>query len=185
MNSTIFTTSEFYLSAQVFGYIDTTGHPATQLYFQDSCVNGDGTNGAIKGGNARLEFVRGSKFKNLVNAGTYGQLSQCSVEAGGFTFATGPSTDQLPCGFFNCEIKGTFTGPAGSAWFDPPTLERFRANAGVLAGGATVTVLGVSSGTTLQRPTVATTGTPYFDTTLGKPVWRSGAGWVTADGLAA
>lgn len=39
------------------------------------------------------------------------------------------------------------------------------------------------SGTTAQRPTVNLwTGRPYFDTTLGKPIWHSGAGWVDSTG---
>jgi hypothetical protein len=44
----------------------------------------------------------------------------------------------------------------------------------------------VSSGTTANRPTVNLyAGKPYFDTTLGLPVWYKGPGWVKADGTAA
>ena len=39
------------------------------------------------------------------------------------------------------------------------------------------------SGTTANRPTVGLyTGRPYFDTTLGKPIWYKTAGWVDATG---
>lgn len=39
------------------------------------------------------------------------------------------------------------------------------------------------SGTTANRPTkFLWTGRPYFDTTLGKPVWYKTAGWVDATG---
>ena len=39
------------------------------------------------------------------------------------------------------------------------------------------------SGTTAARPTAnLKTGRRYFDTTLNKPIWRSGAVWVLADG---
>lgn len=42
------------------------------------------------------------------------------------------------------------------------------------------------SGTTVQRPTKALwTGRPYFDTTLGKPIWYEGPGWVDATGATA
>lgn len=42
------------------------------------------------------------------------------------------------------------------------------------------------SGTTAQRPTVKLyVGRPYFDTTLGLPIWYKNPGWVKADGTAA
>ena len=42
------------------------------------------------------------------------------------------------------------------------------------------------SGTTAQRPTSGLwTGRPYFDTTIGKPIWWKTSGWVLADGTAA
>lgn len=37
-------------------------------------------------------------------------------------------------------------------------------------------------GTTAARPTTRSTGYMYFDTTLGKPIWWSGAAWVDATG---
>lgn len=44
------------------------------------------------------------------------------------------------------------------------------------------------SGTTAERPTenlgVENAGYYYFDTTLGKPIWWTGAAWVTGDGVA-
>lgn len=41
-------------------------------------------------------------------------------------------------------------------------------------------------GTTANRPTYARiTGAMYFDTTISKPVWYTGAGWVDATGTAA
>lgn len=43
-----------------------------------------------------------------------------------------------------------------------------------------------SSGATADRPTKGLyPGRPYFDTTLGKPIWYSGSGWVDATGAAA
>lgn len=41
------------------------------------------------------------------------------------------------------------------------------------------------SGTTAQRPTkLLWQGRPYFDTTLGLPIWYKTAGWVNATGAA-
>lgn len=41
------------------------------------------------------------------------------------------------------------------------------------------------SGTTANRPTAALwTGRPFFDTTLGIPIWYKTAGWVDATGAA-
>ncbi len=40
-----------------------------------------------------------------------------------------------------------------------------------------------SSGTTADRPTVFLfVGRTYFDTTLGKPIWYNGTGWIDAAG---
>lgn len=42
------------------------------------------------------------------------------------------------------------------------------------------------SGTTAQRPTkFLWSGRPYFDTTLGLPIYYKGPGWVKADGTPA
>jgi hypothetical protein len=41
------------------------------------------------------------------------------------------------------------------------------------------------SGNTAGRPVAAPTGTMYFDTDLGLPVWWTGAAWVSAAGLVA
>ena len=41
------------------------------------------------------------------------------------------------------------------------------------------------SGNTAGRPVAAPTGTMYFDTDLGLPVWWTGATWVSAAGLVA
>lgn len=38
------------------------------------------------------------------------------------------------------------------------------------------------SGTTTQRPPSPVQGQYYFDTTVGKPIWRNGSNWVDATG---
>jgi hypothetical protein len=39
-----------------------------------------------------------------------------------------------------------------------------------------------SSGATGARPVASTTGQPYFDITLGLPIWWNGTIWVNATG---
>jgi hypothetical protein len=39
------------------------------------------------------------------------------------------------------------------------------------------------SGTTAQRPAQPTVGQRYYDTTLSKPIWYSGAAWKDAAGV--
>ena len=38
------------------------------------------------------------------------------------------------------------------------------------------------NGTTSARPTSSVLGQPYFDTTLGRPIWWNGSTFVDADG---
>lgn len=58
--------------------------------------------------------------------------------------------------------------PAWAAWFTTITS---------IVAGMT------RSGTTADRPTSGLyTGRPYFDTTLGKPIWYEGPDWVDATG---
>lgn len=53
--------------------------------------------------------------------------------------------------------------------------------------GPNTSVLRTASGATGDRPTAATVGAgaEYFDTTIGKPIWSTGAAWVLADGTSA
>jgi len=45
--------------------------------------------------------------------------------------------------------------------------------------------LASNSGATGNRPSATLTGQQYFDTTLGKPIWWNGSGWVDATGASA
>ena len=171
MASSVSSTAELMLRCYVYGYVDTTSHAAAQLYFNETTIAGDGTNGSIKGGNARIEFAHQTKWKNLVNVATFGQITFCSVEAGGITLSSGASTDQVPAGFFGCNIVGTFTGPAGSAYFDNATF-RLATNSGLIyAGGATVTLLdsgtfaGLAGGQTVNGGTAASDNLTLVSTT--------------------
>jgi hypothetical protein len=51
-----------------------------------------------------------------------------------------------------------------------------------ITNGDWVEVFFTTTGTTAQRPASATTGKPYVDTTLGKPIWKLGANWIDATG---
>lgn len=74
--------------------------------------------------------------------------------------------------------NGYFTGRAGDLAIDTLTGYIYRC-----AGGTTYTrILPMASGNTAGRPTVVFQGLAYFDTTLGKPIWRNGSNWVDATG---
>jgi hypothetical protein len=65
-----------------------------------------------------------------------------------------------------------------------------RGAAGVVAAsspGVNTVVFRTGSGNTASRPSAITVGAgaEYFDTTLGMPIWSTGAAWVKADGTAA
>lgn len=61
--------------------------------------------------------------------------------------------------------------PAWLLWF-----EKLRIRGGAVG----------DSGTTANRPTSNLyIGRPYFDTTLGQPIWYDGSGWVDATGASA
>ncbi len=73
--------------------------------------------------------------------------------------------------------------PTSTSW-------NFNANAAVdikltPGTGKSVQIVGkfvVPSGATSARPTSPSTGTHYFDTTIGKPIWYNGTHWVDATG---
>lgn len=92
-------------------------------------------------------------------------------------------------------LKATTTTAANSALQSEP-LRTLVTDTELLAGTAT-TVRGFTplmlkgvanrAGTTAARPTTASVGFGYFDTTLGKPVWLKTApsAWVDSAGVTA
>lgn len=76
--------------------------------------------------------------------------------------------------YFNGPAVNGFVGWICTASGSPGTWTPFG-KIGVDIGKST-------SGTTAGRPLVATIGYEYFDTTIGKPIWWKGAGWVDAMG---
>ena len=68
----------------------------------------------------------------------------------------------------------------------PPQMPDLGAYQRRVAETVNELVRSTGSGTTANRPTAnLAAGDYYFDTTLGKPIWYSGSGWVLADGTAA
>jgi len=82
----------------------------------------------------------------------------------------------------------------GEVEIDPllvATLQRIRDKAGPVTGNphavtaSQTGAVALLSGATASRPAAPATGTMYFDTTLGMPVWYDGSGWVDATGTTA
>lgn len=108
------------------------------------------------------------------------------IEAGGFTqaFVAGSGGTIEAHVYDDCVFANNV--------FDAATLEVYvhssDCNPGIQTGAsyiqATLAPRGVaSSGTTGNRPTgVLVRGAQWFDTTLGKPIWWNGSGWVDATG---
>jgi len=71
---------------------------------------------------------------------------------------------------------------------DGTTYNRATNAAAVTAAIATTATVDATlntGGTTAERPVAPVTYQSFFDTTLGKPVWYDGAGWVDATGTTA
>jgi hypothetical protein len=79
---------------------------------------------------------------------------------------------------------GTVNATTGS-FGDATHVGQFTVNAKGLTTAAAAVLIAIPAplfGTTGARPTLHTTGTIYFDTTLVIPIWWSGANWVNATG---
>ena len=69
--------------------------------------------------------------------------------------------------------------------------KKWEDHVGVVAGNphgttaADVGAVALVAGDTPSRPAAPVTGTMYFDTTLGQPIWYDGTGWVDATGTSA
>lgn len=75
-------------------------------------------------------------------------------------------------------VLPTTASPVASNW-----LNSYNAVTGAFtASQPTSADVIPASGATGSRPTVHATGQPFFDTTLGIPIWWSGTNWVNASG---
>jgi hypothetical protein len=102
----------------------------------------------------------------------------------------GSSNEQLAVGGSDLFTDGSTTSPTvayalannvGALWLAPKSgQEIFIRGRARMEGTYQFTLAAV---TTAQRPTVGlAAGANVFDTTLGKPIWYNGTGWVDATG---
>ena len=110
---------------------------------------------------------------------------------GYYYYESNPLTDAasvLRLGFIRTVNGGVVTGGPtylNSQGTDPVQINLNSGTAaacgtgGLQVGGP----IACASGPTSARPTaVAITGSMFFDTTLGKPIWRNGSNWIDASG---
>lgn len=84
----------------------------------------------------------------------------------------------------NFELDADVTIPANCILeFDGGSLTEGEYNLSLAADTIVIDPLH-ASGSTADRPTIVSVGFRYFDTTLGKPIWHNGTGWVDALGNA-
>lgn len=96
--------------------------------------------GTVVGAATSLHEAREVRFDQLVDIEGYGRLSECFFGDGMTVTGISPSSNTVP-GFYDCQLQGVFTGPAGSYWFDLVTDYWFKTNGAGFAGGATRTVV--------------------------------------------
>jgi hypothetical protein len=77
-----------------------------------------------------------TRFEGLIDIAGYGRFSECRLTAGMTIVGVSPSSNTVP-GFYDCQLLGAFSGPAGSYFFDYVTDYWFKTNACTFAGGAT------------------------------------------------
>lgn len=129
------TTTEVHLqNVKVVGTVDGTTDSGISNCYIDNCKFE-----AIDWDNANFQVVNVTEFDGPTVLATYGRLTQCEID-GGFTIS-GVSTALPPSGMFQCDISGTFTGPASSCRLDGTSNYFFKTNGATLAGGATKVIL--------------------------------------------
>lgn len=82
----------------------------------------------------------------------------------------------------NLSISGGAEGGADFALLINDVLELRPTKTLFTEFQTAITALMPISGITSARPTVTTVGFPYYDTSLGKPVWWNGSAWKDATG---
>lgn len=94
--------------------------------------------GTIVGTATVLQDASESRLQALIDILGYGRIHQCFINDMTIV-GVSPSSNTVP-GFTDCQLQGTFTGPAGSYYFDHVTSYWFVTNGAVFAGGATRTL---------------------------------------------
>jgi len=130
---------ELILSCEIFGTNGGTtgnsiisGASIVQSYIYDSRFRGQIPNN----NNWNFQMAENSRFQGLVDVGVYSTITLCKFDNGMTVFSATKGAIQ-PDGFYNTDLRGTFTGPVGSLRLDAGTNYWFTAAGGVLAGGAT------------------------------------------------
>lgn len=90
-------------------------------------------------GQTIFSVIESCEFDQLITITEFSRMSFCEIDGGMTVTAIGNTIP--PSGMFACDFHGNFTGPAGSAKMDGSTNYFFKANAAVLAGGATKVIL--------------------------------------------
>jgi len=129
---------------RVRGDVDGTALAAlgVDLHFDRSRVDGD-VNGAA---NTVIVHAESAAFQGTITTVAICHVTACNLD--GDVTVTQPPTfggaAVLPPGFYSCRFDGThtFTGPAGSLYLDAASNYWIKANAWVLGGGATKTIIG-------------------------------------------
>jgi len=173
------------------GPIYVNAYDAMFIYAESGAGVGD------RAGNVPFTFAQAKNciFRNQVNAtkGSIGfaDMNGCYFRRG-FVGDPGIAT-MIGAGVFRgwevTHLKYAFnlsTAPAQELQMDLPTWQYIVANAAPNWGACTVKLTDQPGGATGARPTAGRpVGLSYFDTTIGKPVWWTGAGWVDAAGAPA
>lgn len=122
--------------------------------------------------------VSGFQNKSVLSAGTVSEAPS-SVDYNGFSYGTA-----VPAA--GTYAKGHFQWNTDAASMQYLGLIGWQCVASGTPGTWVEVYRGLFSGTTPSRPGgTPPTGFMYFDTTLGKPIWYDGSGWVDANGTPA
>lgn len=140
---------ELTLSCEIFGTTGTTagdslisGTSIVQSYIYDSRLRGK----IATNTNFNFQMAENSRFQGLVSVGVYSTITLCKFD-NGMTVGSASKGGIQPDGFYNTDLRGTFTGPVGSLRLDAGTDYWFVDAGGVLAGGATKVYLNNALGT--------------------------------------
>lgn len=109
-----------------------------------------------------------------------GRFAGCDIRSGAF--------NDFDYSFLNCDNNQSMASltSAKTITVKNSSLSNYSGSANINTDGFSEGA-GISYGTTSQRPSSAPVGCPYFDTTLGVPIWYDGnitTGWCNATGAA-
>jgi len=158
LTSPISTTSELILNCEIVGFglancLDSSGYAAggiINVYWHQ----GRARNAVDGVGASKLHFrhIERCEFNALCTVASYSRIRDCTFDAG-FSPGAFDAATVDDGGIFETDLKGTFTGPAGSFLLDHITNRKNVIAGGALAGGATKVT--VEKGLRVFRSTAA------------------------------